>query len=262
MNTRKLDYNQIAESYAQQRYTNSPHSGTAKALLELVEQNNLRQVLEVGCGTGRWLMELEPISSRLVGLDRSIGMLEQARKQQANLQLLCGQAEQLPFEAASFELVFCANAVHHFDDPRQFIAEAGRILKDAGKLAVIGMSPPTRAEQWYLYQYFNGTFERDVQRYPAWDKLASWLQAAGFEQTEWQQVELIKQEWTEETVLNDPFLKKESTSQLTILSDEEYADGLQKLQMAVAKATDNAEKLLLPVQVEMGMLVGSKKQER
>ena len=138
------------------------------------------RILEVGCGTGKWLADLSASTlyakaSRVFGLDLSMGMLRQAHRREPPLRLTRGRAEQLPFPAATFDLVYCVNAIHHFDRPRAFISEACRLLRPGGRLAVIGMDPHGRRESWYVYRYFEGVYETDLRRFPSWADVAGWM---------------------------------------------------------------------------------------
>jgi SAM-dependent methyltransferase len=72
-----LNYDPLAPAY-HGRYAVNPLPGTAAALHGLVQSLAARRVLEVGCGTGRWLDELKG-EAAMVGLDFSPGMLARAR---------------------------------------------------------------------------------------------------------------------------------------------------------------------------------------
>ena len=68
-------------------------------------------ILELGCGTGRVAIPVAKAGARVVGIDRSVSMLDRARKRlrrvklAGSLQLVRGDVRSLPFPAASFGLV-------------------------------------------------------------------------------------------------------------------------------------------------------------
>jgi SAM-dependent methyltransferase len=59
-----VNYNAIAPNY-NARYNQNPLAGVSRALRALVKQGRARDVLEVGCGTGRWVSELKPLARRV-----------------------------------------------------------------------------------------------------------------------------------------------------------------------------------------------------
>jgi ubiquinone/menaquinone biosynthesis C-methylase UbiE len=68
-------------------------------------------------------------------------MLQQICQQKEDIPVICGHASHLPFPDAVFDLIFCVNAFHHFAHPYRFVAEARRVLRADGALAIIGMDP-------------------------------------------------------------------------------------------------------------------------
>ncbi len=255
MQCKSVNYDSIAPTY-DQRYTINPLPGIAATLESLVGPYRRARILEVGCGTGRWLTELQPIAPQTYGLDLSPGMLGHARDQQTSLKLLCGHARQLPFSDASFHLVFCVHALHHFDHPRSFISEARRLLAPGGTLAIIGMDPHAGRDEWYVYQYFTGTYEMDLARFPAGETILAWMRAAGFDGVEQRLAEHILQPRVGRDVLQSHFLQKHGTSQLTLLTDEAYAAGLGRIEAALTKAEAAAERLVFPVDICLMLFTG------
>jgi SAM-dependent methyltransferase len=183
-------------------------------------------------------------------------MLAGARGREARLHLVRGRASQLPFRVDFFDLVYCVNALHHFRRQRAFVSQARRLLRSGGALAVVGMDPHGRREHYYIYRYFDGVYETDLARFPSRDTITDWMKAAGFEQMESRPAERIVDPKVGRDVLDDPFLHKDATSQLALLSDVAYAAGLDRILVAVDAAEAAGEPLLFPVDLPIFMLVG------
>ncbi len=236
-----MNYDAVAPAY-DGRYAVNSLSGVARLLGALAREVGARAALEVGCGTGHWLLELRPMVPTIAGLDLSAGMLRQAR-QRAELRLVRGTAAELPFPSSAFDLVYCINALHHFPRPRDFVREARRLLRPGGALLVVGMDPHAGRDRWYVYDYFDGTRATDLARFPASGSLLDWAIGAGFERATWQVVEATRSTLVGRAVLADHFLQKHGTSQLTLLSDEAYAAGLARLHAALEQAEARGETL-------------------
>jgi SAM-dependent methyltransferase len=258
---RCVDYDQIAPSY-DQRFEANNLDGVLTALHSLAQNMEAKRILEVGCGTGRWLADLDPERRHLWGLDLSSGMLDEARKQNDDLRLVKGRAEHLPFPGEAFDLVICVNAIHHFDDPRAFVREAHRLISPGGALAVIGIDPHGRREAWYLYDFFEGAYETDLRRFPSWDTIRDWMAASGFLQVEWQVVERIVDHKVGREVLDAPFLQKHACSQLALLTDEAYAAGVRRIKAALTRAETAGETLIFPTSILLAMILGRKEERR
>ncbi len=251
----KIDYDRIASTY-DQRFAGEAPRGTATALIRLAQEIAAQQVLEVGCGTGRWLAELAPLCKEVYGLDYSVGMLSQAQIREAPLILVRGLAGRLPLPDASFDLVYCVNAIHHFDQQRSFVNEVRRLLRPGGALAVLGFDPRQHRDKWYVFDYFEGTFDTDLARFSSWGTVMDWMVSAGFQQIEWRLAERIRDPKRGRAVLDDPFLRKNASSQLVLLSDDAYAAGLEKIGAAVEVGEASGEAPLFPCEILIRMLVG------
>ena len=254
-----VDYDALAPTYNQRFADDHDRPATARTLTALARNLDARVILEVGCGTGRWLAELRTVAERCYGLDPSKGMLAQARNRATLIYLTRGRGESLPFPNATLDLVYCVNAIHHMDSQQTFIQEAWRVLRDDGALAVIGMDPHVGRETWYVYDYFPGTYETDLARFPSWETVIDWMRAAGFRQTERRPVERIINHKTSATVLDDPFLQKHTSSQLALLSDAAYAVGVQRIKSAIAEAKAGGKTLIFPTELIIEMVCGTKR---
>ncbi|HUS07055.1 MAG TPA: class I SAM-dependent methyltransferase, partial [Bryobacteraceae bacterium] len=190
MDLARVDYNQIAPNY-DSRYSVDRLQGIEEALDALVKLRGPERILEAGCGTGRWLESLASYSGYLCGIDSSFGMLQKAREKPGSTRLSVAHANALPFRNGSFDLIFCVNAIHHFDNPEMFVLKARELLTQEGVLAIIGIDPRL-IQRWYLYDYFQGVYERDLQRYPSVGKIVNWMAAAGFGRIDYRTVHTVK----------------------------------------------------------------------
>ncbi len=103
----------------------------AGAVVELAEG---RDVLEVGCGTGLVLERVARVARRAEGLDLSPGMLARARAR--GLSVREGDATQLPFDDASFDVVYAFKVLAHVPDVDRAIAEMVRVTRPGGHVLV------------------------------------------------------------------------------------------------------------------------------
>ena len=254
----KLNYDQIASDY-NQRYPDSQTWDRGQALLKLAGQLKAKTTLEVGSGTGFWLNLLHQITPRLYGLDFSAGMISQARKQPAPIKLTRGTAIQLPYQSGTFDLLYCVDAIHHFGDHRAFIAEAFRVLKKGGALAVLGHDPHEAGEDsWYIYNYFEDVYDTDLRRYPSGRSVMDWMKADGFQNVSAQEVEKIVNIHVGDGVFNDPFIKQNATSQLALLSAEKYQSGLKRIRETLEQARAGNERIVFRSQISVKMFLGYK----
>jgi len=256
MLNKQVDYDRIAPGYDRRYTVGSEQREIAKALLALAETGGSERILEVGCGTGHWLADLRPATGRLYGLDLSAGMLAQARSREEQLHLARGRACCLPFADACADLVYCVNAIHHFQRQRDFVLEARRLLRPGGALVVAGIDPRAHRHRWYIYDYFVGTYETDLDRFPSWGTVIDWMVEAGFDRIEWRLVEQIKDHKVGREIFADPFLQKGACSQLALLTDEAYAAGLRRIAAALAEAEAKGTPITFAVDLLQAMLIG------
>ena len=252
-----VDYDKIASGY-NKRYKWESNFNRGLVIQNLVEQRNPRSVLEVGCGTGHWLEILAPMVPERYGLDASLGMLSQADQRPTPAHLVQGYAQNLPFPDDRLDMVLVVNALHHFKAPAAFIMEAYRLLCPEGILVIIGGDHIDRKDDWYVYQYFEGTYEADLARFPSWDTIANWMTTAGFQQLFGEIVEYVVDHKHGRDVLQDPFLEKSMCSQLALLSDQDYARGLQRIKADLTQAETRGETLVFPAEFTLRMLRGKK----
>ena len=91
-------------------------------------------VLDLGCGNGNVIHLLKSrISAKYYGLDISEKMIEEAKKRFGNEVELCvGDAENLPYEDHTFDLIICNASFHHYTRAEKAVAEMKRVIKPDG----------------------------------------------------------------------------------------------------------------------------------
>ena len=241
---RRVDYDHVARTY-DRRYEENEYAGVEQALLQFVGSDPGLHVLEVGCGTGHWLELLSNRGTWVAGLDASEQMLARAHVLVPRAALVHGRAECLPWPAASFDRVVCINAFHHFTDKPACLAEARRVLRHGGMVMTVALDPHTGVDQWFIYDYFEPTLEIDKQRYPATSRIREWMQSAGFGDCVTREVQHLPVRLPARETLEHGRLDKTATSQLSVLTDEEYRRGLERIRDDVERAERRGESLYL-----------------
>jgi SAM-dependent methyltransferase len=115
-----------------------------------------RTVLDVGCGFGGTLAALAKWpGARLVGVnhdERQLAICRSLAAGVASLSLIAADACALPFGAASFDCLFCVEAMFHFRSRPEFLREAARVLRPGERATVtdIWLRPPGPDAPWPL----------------------------------------------------------------------------------------------------------------
>jgi len=117
-------------------------------LVELVQPQPQWQVLDIATGTGHTAIAFAPHVARVRATDITPQMMDQARQLLAerglnNVIVETADAENLPYEDNTFDLVTCRIAPHHFDDVPRFVRESARVMHSGGLLAVVDNVVPT-----------------------------------------------------------------------------------------------------------------------
>lgn len=117
----------------------------APAVLDAAGVSSGTRLLDVATGPGFMAGTAAARGAEVVGLDFSAGMIAEARKRQPAITFREGDAEALPFEAASFDAVVMNFGLLHLARPDQAIAEAHRVLRPGGRYALTVWATPDQA---------------------------------------------------------------------------------------------------------------------
>jgi len=235
-----VNYNAVAPGYNQRYQIKGYLKGAILALQALARQLKAHHLLDLGCGTGQSLQAVAaglPKNSRCYGLDFSAGMLAQAHQLGAGFRLTQATAPWPPFSPASFDMVTCMLAFHHFPHKAQVVAAAYRLLRPGGALAIINLDPRESQAEWIIYKYFEGSYQTDLQRFPSVADQESMLRRVGFQQVSSPIVEEINEVIEGDAILDDYWLRKESSSQLILLTQEAYQAGLNRIKAELEQAS-------------------------
>lgn len=222
---RVTDYDRVAAAF-DRRYSLYEYAGTRDAVVSFLGDVPL-DVLEVGSGTGHWLEIARPKARRLVGLEPSAEMI--ARSSGVRLR---GAAEHLPFPNASFDRIFCVNALHHFADRFAFFSEARRVLRPGGGVMSVGKDPHAERDSWWVYDYFPETRGIDRARFAPVRILRGELARAGFSWAESFEADHIEVVRPAVETFASGVIDKTFTSQLSVLTDAEFDAGVERIKQA------------------------------
>jgi len=223
-----VDYDIVAPTY-DTRYERNRYDGVRAVLQRFIGEPGCVDAAEVGCGTGHWLAELRGRIRTAAGLDLSAGMLQRARTAAPYARIARGRAENLPWVAGSFDRIFCINALHHFDDADAFMIEARRVLRPGGALLTIGLDPHTGLDTWWIYDYFPSALKADRARYQPTATIRERLEAAGFVEAVTEVAQHMPAAIPFTVAKERGFVDRRATSQLMVISDAEYEEGLRRL---------------------------------
>ncbi len=128
-------------------------------LLPLLAHIDGKSVLDLACGTGRWLEHLFARDcKRGVGVDCSIAMLRVAgRKNPLRKRLAGADCASLPFSSPAFDLAICSFALGHIGDLETVVRELARVTRPAADVFVSDLHPEAYVRGWRVGFRSGGT---------------------------------------------------------------------------------------------------------
>ncbi len=128
-----------------------------------------KNVLDVGCGTGRLLLKGKNEANKLSGIDLSVGMIKFARSLfetstgKADSQFLVGDAYHLPFPERSFDYSFATLVIFLLPEPETALKELKRVTLPEGATVMLNPGPDMNEEKARAYAEKHGMegFEKE-----------------------------------------------------------------------------------------------------
>lgn len=221
------------------------------ALKSSIPEQEIRKILDLGCGTGRFTAALgKAFACAVVGVEPSRAMLKVAMSQgEPHVEWKQGQAENIPLESGVVDLVFMSQVFHHLVEPQQALREINRVLTAAGYLAIRNGTREYNKELAWL-RFFPEALEIEEKRTPSQQELKEAVCGGSFA--------LISQRTIDQlfAASYDEYFEKVSRrglSALIAISDEACQSGLQRFQDWVSRQPQN-----LPVYEPVDLFVFQK----
>lgn len=137
------EFNRAAEGYDDSRIVRSYQRRTQALVLDCMRIKKGMNILDLGCGTGWATLEIASRlegTGRVIGLDLSEKMIEQAERKlaelgYANVEFILQSASALDYDG-DFDYVLSTNAFHHFADKADVFSRVYNSLKAGGVFVV------------------------------------------------------------------------------------------------------------------------------
>ena len=183
-----MDYDktEIAAAYDLGRsYSAAVMALWLETLAAAVPRGEVREIVDLGCGTGRYSFALaEHFAAHVSAIDPSQKMLDQAqaKRPSADVTFKAGQGEALPLADGSADLIFCSMIYHHLAQPAATAAECRRVLRPGGWVALRN-STADQADSYPYADFFPGVRAVMAAQLPRLAEIRATFEAAGFEAT-------------------------------------------------------------------------------
>jgi ubiquinone/menaquinone biosynthesis C-methylase UbiE len=225
----KANYQKIARTYDMGRFS---HDHNLELWSQLVQSSaNLQtsdRILDLGCGTGRYAIGFaRKIGCKIIGADASPAMLDKAREKEGAelVDWEVQNAGSLTYPDNTFEAVFMSHLLHHVESPVDVITECKRVIKPLGAI-LIKYGAMEQVEEDVEHVFFPETIDIDRERTLSVAQTEGLLLAAGYH-------DVVSQEVMQQTYVSaQEHLQAaavKSTSVLHLISDEAFAEGLERL---------------------------------
>ena len=135
--TVRREFTKQAKDYAESSILTDPEK--IESLIRATGASPEARVLEVATGPGHVAFGFAEECDQVIGIDITEAQLQIAREEKRergveNFQFEQGDAEDLPYENDSFDVVVCRLAFHHFEDPSLVMEEMARVCRPNGTI--------------------------------------------------------------------------------------------------------------------------------
>jgi len=203
-----------------------------ETLARHVPVDEIKVVLDVGCGTGRFSASLsERFGATVVGVDPSWKMLVEARRtvHHPRVEFLQAKGERLPLEGSCGCLVYLSMVYHHMENMELAAAEFFRVLRSGGFLCIRNSTLDLLSSVPYL-RFFPSAFEFNERRLPSQRDVMDAMQKQRFILLVH---EVIHQRFARNLREYYDKIRERGLSDLASLPDREFEEGIERMRKAV-----------------------------
>ena len=146
-------FDEVAGRFGRSYVPGKSWKSVAEALLKLMPP---MVIADLGAGEGGFSLLLAQRAKQVIAVDTSARMVEVGRQQAKrqgvkNLEYRLGDMEEVPIDDDSVDLVFFSQSLHHAMHPDRAVAEAWRILKPGGRIAILDLAKHRFEEAREMY---------------------------------------------------------------------------------------------------------------
>jgi len=208
------------------------------ALKSSIPVRDVRSVLDLGCGTGRFTRALsEAFGCPAIGVEPSRAMLDVAKEQESTdsstILWKAGQAEAIPLEAESVDLVFMSQVFHHLVNSRKAFEEIARVLTSGGYLAIRNGTLEHNSELLWL-KFFPKAQKIEDDRTPSAQKLQNFVCNESPQRFEMISHRVIDQLFAASYAEYYDKISRRALSALIAISDDAFQQGLRQFKKWVS----------------------------
>ena len=224
-----IDYGNISENYSICRNA-SP--AVVNHILENIKNKNIKEILEIGCGTADYLYALsQQLRCDSYGFDNSESMINEANKKNPGLNLTINDLHNsFDYDNDFFDLVYSIDVIHYVKDINHYFEEIKKVLNKDGVVLTVTDSRED-LENRTITKYFPESLEIEKKRYPSVYKIIEKMKSIGFKGIEITHTEK-EHKMSEETFQK---FKSKAFSAIRLISEESFDKGIKKIKEDMEK---------------------------
>lgn len=192
------DHEQVRKFYDNEYYASAPHSSGVPWHMRTIAKRLCLSpgdaVLDIACGEGNWLAELQRHGAKVIGIDISPRAVASARQRLPDADIREGVAETLTFDDDQFDLITCMGSLEHFLDQPRALQEMRRVGKPDAKYLILVPNVGFLSRRLGLYRGTGQVAIRETVR-----SIVEWtamFESAGLEiQAMWRDLHPLSMGW-------------------------------------------------------------------